>query len=169
MKKKVLGIYCAGGFGGVTLGIANKLNEKDHIWDEIVFIEDDPEKVSDEIILFDVFKEKFPPIDAEIVIAAGEPRTREYLFNKVKEEGYTLPNLIHPWADCPRTVELGEGNIVQTFAYISASGVKIDNNNIIMPITTLSSSMDFVTTAPIPMIASSPIVMFSRNLAPTPT
>ncbi len=135
MTQKVLGIYCAGGFGGVTHGLAETLNETGHIWEDILFIEDDPQKACAEkkIVLFDDFKKQYSPEKAEIVIAAGEPRTREILFDKVKKEGYHLPNMIHPWAECRKTVTLGEGNIILAFAYVSASGVTIGNNNIIMP------------------------------------
>ncbi|MGI6071396.1 MAG: acetyltransferase [Lachnospiraceae bacterium] len=130
----VLGIYCAGGFGGVTLGLANKINELDNKWEKIYFIEDNEEKanIGENIITFAEFNEKHPADNAEIVIAAGEPRTREILFNKVKTAGYTLPNLIHPWANVENVLEIGEGNIILTFACVSASGVKIGNNNIVM-------------------------------------
>ncbi len=135
MSKRVLGIYCAGGFGGVTLGLAERINELNNRWDQILFIEDDPEKLkeSDQIIEFAEFKEKFPPEIAEIVTASGETRTREVLFNKVKEAGYSLPNLIHPFAECAKNVKLGEGNLILGFAYVSPSEVVIDNNNIVMP------------------------------------
>ena len=136
----ILGIYCAGGFGGVTYSIAQAINQKEKLWSDICFV-DDNETVSltyARVLSFDEFTSNYSPENAAFSIAAGEPKTREYLFNKVKSAGYKLPNLIHPDSSAHHIFEIGEGNIVCAYGYISDSGVKLANNNILMPFAQIS-------------------------------
>lgn len=136
----ILGIYCAGGFGGVTYELALELNAELSRWSKILFIDDVPEKFEGKknVVLFKDFVSDYPPEKAEIVIAAGEPRLRESLFKKVKQCEYRLPNLIHPMANARKIQEIGEGNIILNYSYISASNVVMGNNNIVMPFAQIS-------------------------------
>lgn len=130
----VLGIYCAGGFGGTVLELAKELNETNHRWEHICFINDVPPSIetNEELLSFDVFQEKYPNNKAEIIIASGEPLGRMKLFHRVKNAGYMLPNLIHPSSTANKIKKIGEGNIIQDFVHISPSNVEIGNNNIFM-------------------------------------
>jgi len=136
----VLGIYCAGGFGSVTLALAKTLNEAEHRWEDVFFIDDTADVTSDkaQVVAFDDFLRVYSPVDGQIVIAAGEPVVRERLFEKVKKNGYSLPNLIDPMAQAKEFSKVGEGNIVLSFAYISPGNVRIGNNNIFMPFSQVS-------------------------------
>jgi len=135
-----LGIYCAGGFGGVTIELARELNEQAQRWDNICFIDDTgkPSLRDCAVYSYEEFCARYSPENAEIVIASGEPRGRDRLFQKVKADGFRLPNLIHPLSQFRKLDSLGEGNIVLGFAYVSSSGVRIGNNNIIMPFAQVS-------------------------------
>lgn len=131
----VLGIYCAGGFGGTVLELARELNEDSNRWDNIYFINDVVPSIETEVevLSFEEFTKLFSPQKAEIIIASGEPFGRLKLFDKVKEKGYTLPNMIHPSSVTAFKVSrIGEGNIIQDFVHISPSNVEIGNNNVFM-------------------------------------
>jgi len=130
----ILGIYCAGGFGGVTLELAKELNERDYKWDDFVYIDDNVNVVSAKapVMSYVDFQKTYNSSNAQIVIAAGEPRVRELIFNKVRNKGYDLPNLIHPSANAKKIDVIGNGNIILFSAYISSSNVTLGNNLIIM-------------------------------------
>ena len=136
----ILGVYCAGGFGGVTYELATEVNVGNARWEKILYIDDAPEKFEQDnnILTFEQFTATYRPEEAEIIIAAGEPRLREYLFNKVKACGYYVPNIIHPMANAQKITKIGEGNIILNFSYISASNVTMGNNNIVMPYAQIS-------------------------------
>lgn len=130
----VLGVYCAGGLGGYIIEMAKEINENQKRWDHIFFINDvEPAIDTDEVVMtFDDFYSSYPPDKAEIIIASGEPKGREKLFEKVKSFGYSLPNLIDPRTDLKKIKAIGEGNIIQDYVHISPSNVTIGNNNVFM-------------------------------------
>lgn len=131
---KVLGIYCAGGFGRSTMELAKDINKSEEKWDGFCFISDiEPEKkVQEEVCFFEEFIKKYRIEEAEVIIAIGEPLYREKLFKKVKKAGYSLPNLIHPTATIHREKLSGAGNIIQDYAHISPSSTYIGDNNVFM-------------------------------------
>ncbi|MDE6747203.1 MAG: acetyltransferase, partial [Oscillospiraceae bacterium] len=130
----VLGVYCAGGLGGYVIEMAKVINEKQRRWDNIFFINDfEPAIDTDEVVItFDDFYSSYPPDKAEIIIASGEPNSREKLFEKVKSFGYRLPNLVDPLTDLKKIKVMGEGNIIEDYVHISSSNVTIGNNNVFM-------------------------------------
>ena len=81
---------------------------------------------------YEDFKNKYSPSNAEIIIASGEPQGRKTIYERVKADGYCLPNLIDPLANIKDISVLGEGNIIQDYVHISPSGVLIGNNNVFM-------------------------------------
>ena len=131
----VLGVYCAGGFGGVVLEMAKDINHKIYKWDYICFITDTMDGVIDtknDVLFYDEFKAKYSPENSEIIIASGEPKGRNNLYERVKQDGYKLPNLIDPLANVKQLKCIGEGNIIQDYVHLSPSNVKIGNNNVFM-------------------------------------
>lgn len=130
----VLGIYCPGGLGGCVLELAKFVDKDKKRWNEYVFITDVSvqEKKDIRICFYDEFKKEFPPSKAEILIASGEPQARELLYEKVKADGYSLPNLIHPTSIAYNFRSIGEGNIIQDYVHFSPSNVTIGNNNCFM-------------------------------------
>lgn len=130
----VLGIYCAGGFGGTVMELAKEINEIEQRWECFCFINDVLPTIStnEEVVSFDAFTGRYTPKEAEIIIASGEPLARMKLFHIIKEAGYRLPNLIHPFSISKKIKFLGEGNIIQDFVHISPSNVEIGNNNVFM-------------------------------------
>lgn len=136
----ILGIYCAGGFGGVVLGLARCLNENEHRWSQLCFIDDvvDPKEYDIPVYTFEEFQKRFSNEQAEVVIANGEPQVRQVMFEKVKTAGYKLPNLIHPMSDAKVITSAGEGNIILSYAYVSTAGVSIGDNNVVMAFSQIS-------------------------------
>lgn len=133
-SKKVLGIYCAGGFGRSTMELAKEVNKSEGKWDGFCFITDVElkEEVQADVYFFEEFIKKYSTDEAEVIIAIGEPLYRENLFKKIKAAGYSLPNLIHPTATIHREKLSGAGNIIQDYAHISPSSTYIGDNNVFM-------------------------------------
>ena len=137
----ILGVYCAGGFGGVIMEMAKEINSRSSRWDDFYFITDTMDGVINTdvpILMYQDFKSKFSSHEAEIIISSGEPQGRAKLFKKVKNDGYHLPNLIDPLANIKSTKILGEGNILQDYVHISPSNVIIGNNNLLMTFCVIS-------------------------------
>ena len=136
----VLGVYCAGGLGGEVMELAKEINEIEHQWDYICFINDVAAAIetNDEILAFEAFHQKYGIDKGEIVIASGEPQGRKQLYKKLEQYGYQMPNLIHPSAVIRNMEAMGDGNIIQNFVCFSPSHVKIGNNNVFMPFTRIA-------------------------------
>ncbi len=63
-----------------------------------------------------------------IYLAIGDNKLRRDWFHKVKEMGYSLPNLLSSDALIDRYAKMGEGNIVCSRAYIGPGATLGDNN-----------------------------------------
>ena len=118
-----LGIYGSGGAGKEVYDLLLESPEQRKNWGEIVFIDDTVE--SGEFwgcrrYTFEDFKAAFSPEKAKVVIAVGEPSSREMLYNRVKEAGYSLATLIHHLAFASETAVLGEGVVLQDGVRVSA-------------------------------------------------
>lgn len=115
----VLGVYGAGGAGKEVKEIAEELGQ----WDEIVFIDD---TVSPDIFRginrmpFDEFKERFTPLEAEIIVSLGEPAYKVMLRKKAESFGYKLANVIHPMAWISPSAKMGRGITLRAGAIINA-------------------------------------------------
>ncbi len=104
-----LAIYCAGGLGREVIELARSVNR----WDRIIFVDD----VTDQKICSDAEVYRFEELDSlndniEFVIASGEPDGRFKLWNKIKESGYRLTNIIAKDAGFLRDTKVGEGCII---------------------------------------------------------
>lgn len=125
-----LAIYGSGGLGREVLLIVKKINESSHKWDEFIFIDDferNQEKSNCKVYNFDTFLKIFHPEECEVVIAVGEPSARETLFNKVKNNKYSLPIIIHPNSNINlEGNSIGEGSV---FCYNSSVSVNVNIGN----------------------------------------
>lgn len=124
--QRTLGIYGSGGAGRGAKEIADLQD----LWGEIVFIDDTvPADTFKGVrrMPFEQFQREYPPQDAEIVIAMGEPAHKIALYKKVKECGYRLANVIHPTAYISPAARLGEGVIIQMGCMVSVD-VTVGNN-----------------------------------------
>ena len=124
-------IYCAGGLGKEVFDIADRINNIDFRWDEIIFV-DDSEGLGDNCYLgrlfkFDKMLVEFKDDDLEFIIANGEPVVREKLFIKLKENNIKIISLIDPLASISPSANIGDGLIAYPFSII-ASDASIGNN-----------------------------------------
>ena len=128
----VLLIYCAGGLGREVCELAEGVNERDHRWIEIAFVDDgisDEEVHGKRVISYEciIDGKMFAPDEVEFVIASGEPKIRKELFDKVDGDGFSFATIVSPYAIITKSVTIGKGTIVQPYAQLSVD-VKIGEN-----------------------------------------
>lgn len=124
-------IYCAGGLGKEVFDIADRINNIDHRWDEIIFV-DDSEGLGNNCYLgrlfkFDKILVEFRENKLEFIIANGEPFVREKLYLKLKENNFKVISLIDPQASISPCANIGDGSIAYPFSII-ASDATVGNN-----------------------------------------
>lgn len=126
----ILAIYGTGGSGKEIFERIKYVKELEEKWPQIVFI-DDTKGVGEfcgcEMMPFDCFIQKYCINDVRIVIAVGEPKYREMLYNKVKSKGYILGTIIDPTAKIAKSAHIGEGVIVKDDVAISSNAIIKDN------------------------------------------
>ena len=115
----VLGLYGASGLGTELKGIARVYNEEYHCWDEILFVDDTPEKagttlVGLPILSFEQAIEKYGLDGIEFIISIGEPAGKEIVFKKVCDRGAKVTNLLHPTIVVPDEFIGGKGIVMQS-------------------------------------------------------
>ena len=116
----ILGIYGSNGTGRDLYGMIQMMESPE--WEQIVFIDDTKEEGQVYGCLripFEAFQIRYKPENSKIVIAVGEPRAREALYNRVKEHGYALATIIHPSSIVFPTAVLREGCVVRMNCIIS--------------------------------------------------
>lgn len=131
----VLAIYGAGGLGREVLELAIAIENKKPRWDEIIFIDDNPDIkfVRDKRVVSSAsFKKIYSCNEVEVAIAVGEPFIRQKLRELVKNAGYSLAVLVHPITQIATDCILSEGTIVQYNCLVS-SGVYINENSYLQP------------------------------------
>ena len=130
---KNLGIYGSGGLGREVYEIASRRNSISSIWDKILFIDDTkPEELffGTKIINFETLVKL--KNDFECIIAVGEPKSREKLFQKLKNEKISLTYLIDPSSIISPTTLIKEGTIICEFVTIHAN-IELGYNILIQP------------------------------------
>lgn len=127
MKK--LGIYGCGGAGRESKEIAEMMGK----WSEIFFIDD----AYDDDIFKDVrrmnyahFIERYSPEDTEVSISLGEPELKVKLYERLKADGYSLADIIHPSSHISPSASYGHGLILKSNALISTNAIVGENVSI---------------------------------------
>lgn len=113
----VLGVYGASGLGTELAGLAERINMETPRWDEIIFVDDSPEKNGQtlmdlQILNFEQAIEKYGLDGIEFILAIGEPNVKDIVFEKVCNAGAVVTNLIFPDFILPRTTTYGKGLVV---------------------------------------------------------
>lgn len=131
----VLGIFGAGGFGREVLECVKQIHTQGERWQKVLFIDDyTSEKVVNQVsvVRYQEFKEQYSVTEAEIFIGVGEPKSRESLWNLLKEDGYTVATVVNPNVWIPDTTVIGEGCYIAYGAFISCN-ITIGENTLVMP------------------------------------
>jgi sugar O-acyltransferase (sialic acid O-acetyltransferase NeuD family) len=129
-------ILGAGGHGKVVAEIALMTNK----WSNVVFLDDNPEhnevdnipvvgKIKDCFLLKSKYQDAF--------VAIGNNQLRLKWINKLSNEGFRLPTIIHPFTSVSSYCRIGEGTVIMPGAVLN-TGVVIGRACII----NTSSSID---------------------------
>lgn len=130
-----LGIYGAGELGKEIMILANMINERDHRWDEIVFIDNKEDFTvfkGKKVITFEKAKSCYTNQDMEFIVAVGEPKTRRLLRENIAQAGFSLAVLVHPSIRISEGTALGAGTIVSSNCFISCD-TTIEENVLLQP------------------------------------
>lgn len=131
----ILAFYGAGGLGREVLMLARQINQKDHRWDNYIFIDDfNPDRKIKGISVVTLEEALYQSNedDIEFVVAIGEPILREKIFLKLKERNLQIATLIHPNVYIDESVEIGEGTIICQNVFVSCD-LKMGDNILIQP------------------------------------
>ena len=108
MSKSIY-IYGASGHGLVVADIAKSCG-----YENIVFLDDDTSKG---FLKFEDIKENR---DYHISFGIGNNQIREKLYKKVKENGFSIPTLIHPSSIISPSARIEEGTVVMPNVVVNA-------------------------------------------------
>lgn len=125
-----LAIYGTGGSGREVFELSSSLNAMSNRWEKLLFLDDfteDTELYGAPILSFERMRSLYIPGQIEVIIAVGEPGSRELLYSKVVNDGYDLATIIHPDAFVSPSAKLGSGVFVKMQSIISADAIVEDN------------------------------------------
>lgn len=142
----VLGLYGASGLGMEFLEIALDINRVNKKWEEIVIIDDDPEKEGTifqglHVLTLNKVMSSYANNEIEFIISIGEPEIKDIVYKRIKGAGYHLGLLIHPTSSIGSGAVLGEGVVIQSWNRIPPLA-KIGNNVLIQGTTCLGHGID---------------------------
>jgi len=103
-------IYGSGGFAREVAWLAEEAG-----YEVVGFIDDQQEKVGlfvNGIRVHSFEEAKAFAGEVPLAIAVGSPQTREKLFLKAREGGFSFATLVHPRVERSRFVEIGEGTVI---------------------------------------------------------
>lgn len=127
-------IIGAGGFGREVQWLIDRINQKEHTWYILGYVDDGIKKgtlIDGYPVLggIDYLTECVEKV--ALVCAIGSVRTRKKVINAIKEMGkFEFPNLIDPSVYMSGRIEMGEGNIICTGNILTVD-IKIGDFNII--------------------------------------
>lgn len=115
MKSRRIAIYGAGGFAREVAWLVESCCDERCLYDPVCFIEDDESRwgtVLNGIPVVGLEEAAAKYVDAEVVVAVGNPRTREALAAKAAAAGLGFATLVHPRVERSRWIQYGEGTII---------------------------------------------------------
>lgn len=127
-----LGIYGAGSLGREILSLI-KIEGKEGLWDDIVFIDDvyvGEMAYGLRNVTYNIFKSIYSKVDVRVIVATGEPKYRSYLLNKLKSDGYKMETYISDNAFVGKNAIINYGTVIFPNVYIG-NDVVIHNNCIV--------------------------------------
>lgn len=112
---KILCIYGCGGMGREVADLAYRMNK----WEKIIFVDDNIKKrIVDEVSVFTLEEtlNQFDKSNLEFIVAAGEPTSREFLYEKLENHNLEYISVIAPGFNLSRFSSIKNGTIVHTGA-----------------------------------------------------
>jgi sugar O-acyltransferase (sialic acid O-acetyltransferase NeuD family) len=131
-------IIGAGGFGKEVAYYCKSLNTSFGTYEVAGFIDDDPKKKGLEVIYGlkviassdEVLQNKNFYRDYQFCLAFAEVEARLKMAQKMENEGFIFPNVIHSSVNIDSTVQLGRGNIFAHRA-VTTCDIKIGSFNVV--------------------------------------
>ncbi len=117
---KTLCIYGCGGTGREIADLAFRMNH----WEEIIFVDDNiKSRIVDEISVFtlDEILIQFRKSNLEFVVAAGEPSSRKFLYEKLEQYALKYISVIDPGVTLSRFSSVKDGTIIHTGAIFTVN------------------------------------------------
>ena len=129
----ILAILGAGGMGRDMLELARQIEDNQHRWDKIIFINNGEKSDPIDGIKTIGLEEAVAKYGSELeaIIAVGEPSLREKICNDLKNNAIQGATLIHPNVHVPKNAKIGSGVAIFSGAFI-ANNSKIGNNSSIL-------------------------------------
>ena len=117
---KTLCIYGCGGMGREIADLSYRIAK----WGKIIFVDDNiKNRVIDEIPVFTLEEalKHFDKSELEFIVAAGEPTSREFLYEKLKSHNLKCVNVIDPDFNLSKFSSIKNGTIIHTGATITVN------------------------------------------------
>ena len=116
---KTLCIYGCGGMGREIADLAFRMNR----WEEIIFVDDNIEsRIVDEISVFTLEQIlNFRKSNLEFIVAAGEPSSRKFLYEKLEQHKLKYISIIDPGVTLSRFSSVKDGTIIHTGAIFTVN------------------------------------------------
>lgn len=112
---KTLCIYGCGGMGREIADLAYRMNK----WKKIIFVDDNiKNRIVDEVSVFTLEEtlNQFDKSKLEFIVSAGEPTSREFLYEKLENNNLECISVIDPNINLSRFSSIKKGTIVHTGA-----------------------------------------------------
>jgi sugar O-acyltransferase (sialic acid O-acetyltransferase NeuD family) len=117
---KRLCIYGCGGMGREIADLSCTIKK----WEEIIFVDDNiKSRIVDAVPVFTLEETllRFNQSDLEFIVAAGEPSSRKYLYEKLEQYNLEYINVINPGFRLSRFSSIKDGTIVHTGVTITVN------------------------------------------------
>jgi sugar O-acyltransferase (sialic acid O-acetyltransferase NeuD family) len=117
---KRLCIYGCGGMGREIADLSYRINK----WEEIFFVDDNIEsRIVDVVPVFTLEEilARFNQSDLEFIVAAGEPSSRKFLYEKLEQYNLKYINVIDPGFALSRFSSIKDGTVIHTGATITVN------------------------------------------------
>ena len=127
----------AGGFGREVAQLIYDINTDKKTWNMLGFIDETAEKektvVNDNVVLgnFSWFEKNYDS-NLYAICAIGNPRAKYSVIRRIFSYGISFPNLVHPEARVGKFLDIGQGNVICSYSFISVN-VKMGNHIAINP------------------------------------
>ena len=128
MKK--IAIVGSGGLGREVLGIIQSINRVKEEWEFIGFYDDDSNKLINKYSILDKINGlNSVKEELHVVIAIGNPKVKELIFNKIINPKIIFPVLIHPSVIMysEETISLGKGIVIGANSVLTVN-IQIGNH-----------------------------------------
>lgn len=117
---KTLCIYGCGGMGREVADLAYRMNK----WENMFFVDDNiKSRIVDEVRVYTLEEtlNQFDKSELEFIVAAGEPTSREFLYEKLRKHNLKYISVVEPAFNLSRFSSIKKGTIVHMGAIFTVN------------------------------------------------